>query len=293
MAEVILYDTHLHTPLCRHSEGEPTAYAEAAEKRGLTGVTFTCHNPLPDGLSQGSRMYPADWEVYLELIAATREEWTGRVDVLLGVECDYWPGLENFLEKQISANPLHYVLGSVHPHVEDYRANFWQDDVVEYMKLYFTHLAQAAETGLFDCLSHPDIIRTIYPKSWQRERDNIWSHISTMLDRIAKTGIAMELNTSGAHKKNSIVMNPEPTLLVAMCERGIPVVVGSDSHKPGRVGEGFEEAFETLNKAGYREINFFIERQRQTVSIEDAREKLLSAANGHKITNNETLKSKE
>ena len=47
----MLYESHCHTPLCGHATGEPEEYAAMAELRGLKGIIFTCHAPLPGGFS--------------------------------------------------------------------------------------------------------------------------------------------------------------------------------------------------------------------------------------------------
>ncbi|HEY0075007.1 MAG TPA: hypothetical protein VGB77_12960, partial [Abditibacteriaceae bacterium] len=62
-----------------------------------------------------------------------------------------------------------------------------------------------------------------------------------------------------------------PHILKAMCERGIPVVIGADAHVPERVADRYEKAMDVLESVGYTEINFFLNRQRQTVSIQSAR----------------------
>jgi len=267
----LLYESHMHTPLCRHAQGEPEEYAAVAEQRGLAGIVVTCHNPLPDGLARGSRMYEHQWDEYLALIERARREWAGRVDVRLGLEADYWPGLEPFLEKQLQNAEFHHVLGSVHPHVGDYRALFWKGDEREYQRTYFEHLAMAAESGLFDTLSHPDLIKNFTIEAWSVEE--LWPDIERALDRIAATGTAMELNTSGRNKAIP-EMNPGLEILRAMRERAIPVVLGADAHVPERVAEGYEDALSTLERAGYDEINFFLERRRQTVPIAQARASL-------------------
>jgi len=46
-------------------------------------------------------------------------------------------------------------------------------------------------------------------------------------------------------------MNPGPQMLKMMRERGIPVVIGSDSHKAKRVGEGSSDAPSNLTDVGY------------------------------------------
>src|SRR5690606_5848745 len=103
--------------------------------------------------------------------------------------------------------------------------------------------------------------------SWDFAR--IRPFIERALDRIAKTGVAMELNTSGLQKAIA-EFNPGATMLGLMRERGIPVVLGADAHVPQRVGADYANALRVLRTAGYTEINFFLDRRRQTVSIDAA-----------------------
>jgi histidinol-phosphatase (PHP family) len=261
----------MHTPLCRHATGEPEEYAEVAYQRGLKGIIVTCHNPLPDGIAQGSRMYPEEIDQYVAIIERAREAWSDRVDVRLGLEADFLPELEPFLEKQLSSLPFNHVLGSVHPQLREYQSMFLKDDVTEFQRGYFAHLAEAAETGLFDTLSHPDLVKNCFPAQWGLKR--LLPDIQRALDRIAVTGVAMELNTSGLQKAIA-EMNPNPTMLQEMHERGIPVVIGADAHVPRRVGADFEIALDLLESVGYSEISFFLDRQRQTLSIETVRASL-------------------
>ncbi|AHF91581.1 histidinol phosphate phosphatase HisJ family [Opitutaceae bacterium TAV1] len=266
-ATALLYESHCHTPLCKHAIGEPWEYAAAAEARGLRGIIFTCHSPLPDGWSADVRMSPGEFEVYVEMIARTRERFAGRVDVRLGLESDFYPGVEPWLEKLHARAPLHHVLGSVHYQVGDYRRLYFKGDVFAYQQLYYDHLARSAETGLYDTLAHPDLIKNENPAQWDFAR--IRPFIERALDRIAATGVAMELNTSGLQKALP-EMNPGPQQLQMMAERGIPVVIGADAHRPQRVGASYEEALRLLEAAGYREVSWFLDRKRRSVSIADA-----------------------
>jgi histidinol-phosphatase (PHP family) len=89
------------------------------------------------------------------------------------------------------------------------------------------------------------------------------------LDRIAATGVAMELNTSGLFKALP-EMNPSPSQLALMSERDIPVVLGADAHVPRRVADGYPMALRMLQAAGYKEISYFLDRRRRAVPIVDA-----------------------
>ncbi|MBC8127540.1 MAG: histidinol-phosphatase [Gloeobacteraceae cyanobacterium ES-bin-144] len=263
----LLYESHCHTPLCNHAFGEPDEYAAVALARGFKGITFTCHCPLPDGFSKHVRMAPEQFDDYVEMIYATRESFLGRLDVRLGLESDFYPGVEPWLEKLHARVPLSHVLGSIHYQVSDYRKLYFTGDVPLYQELYFEHLALSAECGLFDTLAHPDLIKNESPSLWNFTR--MQPHIERALDRIAATGVAMELNTSGI-QKSLPEMNPSPAQLSLMCERNIPVVIGADAHVPERVGNGYVTALRLLQQAGYQEVSFFLDRKRQSIPIPDA-----------------------
>ena len=267
MSAPLLYESHCHTPLCKHAIGEPDEYAAVALARGFKGITFTCHCPLPGGFSAHVRMAPEQFDDYVAMIAATRKAFAGRLDVRLGLESDFYPGVEPWLEKLHARAPLSHVLGSIHYQVGDYRKLFYTGDVHSYQELYYEHLALSAESGLFDTLAHPDLIKNESPADWDFAR--IRPHVARALDRIAATGVAMELNTSGAMKILP-EMNPSPAQLAMMCERGIPVVIGADAHVPERVGDGYPKALRLLQQAGYSEVSYFLDRKRQTVAIPNA-----------------------
>ncbi len=272
MSDAVLYESHCHTPLCRHATGEPKEYAAAALRRGLAGITFTCHGPTPR--EWGYCMWRHEWPKYLRICEEARFAFAGQIDVRTGVECDYLPDLEGYWAEFLGENQLSHVLGSVHPHVDDYRNAFWNDDAFEYQKTYFEHLARAAETRLFDTLSHPDLVKNVTQKQWDMAR--ILPFVQRALDRIAAAGTAMELNTSGLLKAIP-ESNPGPEILREMEIRGIPVVLGSDAHNPGRVADGFEQALDLLRDCGFEKVSFFVSRRRQEVDLAAARLSLLNA----------------
>ena len=263
----VLFESHCHTTLCKHAFGTTDEYAEVALAKGFRGITFTCHCPLPGGFSANVRMRPDQFEEYVGMIEATRDAFIGRLDVRLGLESDFYPGVEPWLERLHGRVPLSHVLGSIHYQVGDYRRLFYTGDVFSYQQLYYEHLALSAESGLFDTLAHPDLIKNESPLDWDFER--MRPFIERSLDRIAATGVAMELNTSGV-QKSLPEMNPSPSQLVLMRERQIPVVIGADAHVPERVGAGYPAALRLLQSAGYEQVSFFLDRKRQDVPISEA-----------------------
>lgn len=279
MQAAILFESHCHTPLCRHSVGEPEEYAQAALDRNMTGINITCHGPTP--IEWGHCMRQSEWSEYLEICERARTAFSGKIEVKTGIECDYLPSLVGYWRDFLFKNPqLSHVLGSVHPQVSTYREQNWRGDAFEYQKTYFKHLADAAETGLFDTLSHPDLVKNTTPNDWNIER--IMPHIQRQLDRIAKAGTAMELNTSGLYKSIK-EMNPAPQILREISARGIPVVIGSDAHVPERVGDRWEDALDLLTECGFKKVSFFVERKRNDVDIEIAKQSLNPAQAWHPL----------
>ena len=218
MSAPVLYESHSHTPLCKHAVGDPAEYAAVAEQRGLKGIILTCHH---------------------------------------------------------AHAPLHHVLGSVHMQVTHYRAKYFTGDFFAYQQTYFEHLAESAETGLFDTLAHPDLVKNEAPHEWDFTR--IRPSIERALDRIARTGVAMELNTSGLNKALA-EMNPGPRMLEMIRDRGIPVVLGADAHRPARVADRYEDALRLLADLGFRTVSLFLERRRREVPIAEALASLRPAA---------------
>ena len=268
-----MYETHTHTPLCKHAVGEPEEYAQVAWERGLHGLLVTCHNPMPDGFAAHVRMEAEQLDEYVAMVARAHETWAGRVDVRLGLEADFFPGYERWVEQQLKAWDFEYVLGSIHPQIPDFLKQYGGSNAIEYQRVYFRLLAESAETGLFDCLGHPDVVKIVAPETWQP--DLIMDDVRSALDRIARTDTAMELNTSGIHKSFP-EMNPFPAMLAEMCQRGIPIVIGSDAHDPRRVGESFEDALSLAEGAGYESVCYFLHRELHRISVADYRDRLRS-----------------
>ena len=268
----VYYESHSHTMLCNHAEGESTEYAAVAEQRNLRGLIVTCHNPMPDGFSARVRMREDQFDEYVELVETTRRQWDGRVDVRLGLEADYFEGYETYVEKQLRSADFDFVLGSVHPQLDEFREKYWQEDLHDVQRTYFHLLAKSAESGLFDSLAHPDLIKNMTSEQW--DPIVIMDDIERALDRIAATGVAMELNTSGLNKTIS-EMNPFPDMLRAMQARGIPVTIGADAHQPDRVADGYEFALSLLGECGYENVSYFLNRERQELSIEEAMQSLV------------------
>lgn len=274
----LYYDSHMHTPLCKHAWGEPEEYCAQAVKAGLKGVIFTCHCPMPDSFWPSVRMSEGEFDLYLSLVQRAKEAFAGKLDVRLGIESEFFPGYEKYIEGLHQRADFDYCLGGLHWQAKEYLNKFEQGTIEGFRRTYFEHLAVSAETGLYDCVAHPDLVKNYHPDSWCFAI--IKNTVANVLDRIAKTGVAMELNTSGLNKSYS-EMNPGNEMLRMMAERKIPVVIGSDAHKAPRVGEHFVTALNNLAEAGYEEVGYFLKRERIDLKISDVISSIKKAADAN------------
>ncbi|MBL9131701.1 MAG: histidinol-phosphatase, partial [Verrucomicrobiaceae bacterium] len=262
----VFYDSHMHTPLCKHAWGEPEEYAKQAIKMGLKGIIFTCHCPMPGGFWPTVRMAESEFDTYIGLVQRAAAAYKGKLHVCLGLESEYFPGYEDYIRDLHTRADFDYILGAVHWQAREYLTKFESGTIENFRRIYFEHLAKSAESGLYDCLAHPDLVKNYHPDSWCFAI--VKNTVAATLDRIAATGVAMELNTSGLNKSYH-EMNPGEEMLRMMADRKIPVVIGSDSHKPERVGEHFVTALNTLASAGYEHVSYFQKRQRIDLKISD------------------------
>ncbi len=209
--------------------------------------------------------------LYVDMIDEVREQYKGRLEIGTGLECDYLPELEPWIAQIRERRSWSHFLGSVHPQTGEYKATYALGIPTENIKRYFLLLAKSAESGFFDTLGHPDLIKNEYPEIWKI--DSFLTTICNTLDRIATTGVAMEMNTSGWNKAIQEV-NPGPVILKEMAKRNIPVVLGADAHRPTRVGDRFLEGLEILEVAGYKEVGVQEIGKRRMIPIEAAKKSL-------------------
>jgi histidinol-phosphatase (PHP family) len=260
----VIVDYHMHlrngSEEIAHDTWSVEPFVEAARAAGVDEIGFTEHvYYFKQTRSLWTVPYQTercvyDLEAYVEAVVQAR----GRgLPVKLGLEVDYVPGREEETRELLAPYPWDYLLGSVHfieglgvdgePRLLD------AVGVEEAWQRYFDTLANAARSGLFDSLSHPDLVKIF----GQRAESFDYGAVA---DAIADSGVAVEVSTAGLRKPVR-ELYPHPDFLAACRERGVPVTVGSDAHSPDVVGRDFDRARELLQSAGYDTVTVF-ERRR-------------------------------
>src|SRR3954453_13736159 len=158
-------DYHMHTPLCRHAEGEPTELAAQAVRLGMTEIGFSDHSPMPRDDFDDWRMRLDQLDEYVEKVTQAKRDHPSLV-IRLALEVDYLPGHESWIRELAARHPWDYLIGSVH-YVSDSWAldspskiSQWkQRDPMEVWTVYFERPTMAAESGLFEIMGHADLCK--------------------------------------------------------------------------------------------------------------------------------------
>ena len=262
-----MVDYHLHTSRCGHAAGRPEDYAGAAWRLGFREIGFSDHFPLlhiqDPTLSMGWEEFP----LYVREVEEARALFPG-MRIRLGAEVDYLPQTVSRLRETLGSYPLDYVMGSLH-FVDGwgfddprYLEGYEHRDLYQLWSRYFDLLGEAAESGLFDILAHPDLIK----KFGYRPHQEVTGLYEGCLDRVARAGLALEVSTAGLRKPVGEIYPGEGFLRLCR-ERDIPVTLGSDAHHPSEVGKDFAMAVELLRRVGYEELALFDGRERSTLRL--------------------------
>ncbi len=259
-------DLHTHHERCGHAVGRLADVATWALAAGIEVLGVSDHAPrFADPLDHPlplTQMARSQWDGYLREAAAVRDDFRGRLDVRVGAEVDWIPGTEAAVRAGLDRPELDYVIGSVH---EVGTWNLFHPDTWDgatpdvFHERYWSEIAAAASSGLFDVLGHLDLIRARVPAPTTPPQ----GAIDAALDAIAAAGVAVEINGSGMRRDGRPF--PDATLLAALVRRGVPITYGSDTHARDHLGMGWQEAVTSLAALGVFELVSF--RSRRPVRV--------------------------
>jgi histidinol-phosphatase (PHP family) len=200
-----------------------------------------------------------DLDAYCEFVRTT--------PLRLGLEVDFVPGAEDKTANLLDGRDFDYVIGSVHfvggRAVDHEGWDIWADqsDPDSVWRRYFETLGEAARTGLFDILAHPDLVKMWGRARPQPQRDQRF-YYEPAVEAIAETGVAVEVSTAGLRKPAAEIY-PAPELAAMCVEAEAAFALSSDAHVPGDIGHAYERAVSEMRDWGVEEIAVFEHRERR------------------------------
>ena len=273
-----MIDYHIHPDYSIDAEGKIEEFCEQALHVGLNEIAFTTH--LDTDVKEDCFVRVKDkmidiqssyWlEDYETSIREANEKYKERgLKVLVGVEVDCYPGVEERLPERFYSTDFDIILGSVHliDHIaisDEKRAprimkNYSLNEMSEE---YYGVLLDSLELNLFDIVAHLDLYVRYGEQYYGEQVNTIWeTYLPEITQRMKKYHIGFEVNTS-SWRRNRTEPMPSSQLITALLQEGITIVItGSDAHSPIDVGEGIERATELLKQMGLSNISRFEKRQ--------------------------------
>jgi histidinol-phosphatase (PHP family) len=244
-------------------------YREAAEAAGIEelGVSEHIHR-FRDALQIWDHPF---WQEQARDDLTAYCEFVRSTDLRLGIEMDFVAGREDRIANVLGAHDFDYVVGSVHfvrHNAVDHGVwDVWEEihDPDRVWAVYFETLAEAARSGLFDILAHPDLV-----KVWGRRRPaptrDLRFFYEPAVEAIAESGIAVEVSTAGYRKPVGEIY-PAPAFAEMCVDAGAVFALSSDAHEPEHVGHEYERAVEEMRGWGVSELAVFDRREREMETL--------------------------
>ena len=230
-------DLHVHT-LFSDGRNTPEEMVLAAIEKGLTTIGISDHSYI--SFDTGWFMEKEKIPEYRAEIARLKEKYRGRIEVLCGIEQDYWT--------EIPAVGYDYVIGSVHYVYKDgvhlpvdaareiqVRAvnEHFSGDFYAYAEAYFELVGDVVRVTNADIIGHFDLVSkfnedgTLFDEQHPRYRA-AWQKAA---DRLLATGKTFEINTGAMFRGCRTQPYPNREMRAYLSERGARVIRNGDCHR--------------------------------------------------------------
>ena len=220
---------HTHTSRCGHAWGEDREYVEKALEAGLQILGFSDHSPYDffdsEPRNRPMRMMPEELPDYAASVRALAGEYRDRLQILLGVEAEYYPRYFPRLLELLRENGVQYMILGQHSLGneigEPYTGRAFSDRAT--LERYVSQCEEALDTGLFTYFAHPDLIfytgsREVYRREMRK-----------LCRAAVRTGVPLEINLLGLREERNY---PDELFWQLAAEEGCTGILGADAHIP-------------------------------------------------------------
>ncbi|MHA2036742.1 MAG: histidinol-phosphatase HisJ [Promethearchaeota archaeon] len=283
---MVLEDWHTHNEMCHHAVGSIEEYLQQAIKNRLSTIGFSDHFPY-EFLKNIERIPYQEYAItlpeiedYLSTAEKLKEKYNQTINVRIGFEVDYFKNqvlaLNNHLNK--IKDRLDYILGSIH--ILNFRdgrgawgfddSRFRRDfDFYGSQNVYINYFKKLqkmidSEDFDFDIVGHFDLPKKFNDRPNNKEQ--VIDEIMKTLELIKAKKLTVEINTSGLRKPCK-EQYPSEDIIKEMYLLDIPILLGSDAHKPKDIGWKFKKIIKTIKKIGYNQLVHFVKRKESFIEI--------------------------
>jgi histidinol-phosphatase (PHP family) len=265
------FNLHTHCHYCDGSS-EPEEYIREAIRLGFGTLGFSSHAPVPFE-NRFAIQSEDQLKKYAYEIRFLKQKYAGKIEILLGLEADFIPGITRDFGYLKEFAGLDYIIGGIHLIKNPEKENLWftdgpkqesydqglqaifDNDIKLAVKTYWQQVRLMIETQKPDIIAHLDKIK-MHNKNRFFTEDEAWyqEELDATLDLIARSGQVVEVNTRGIYKGRSDELFPGIDALKKIRSLHIPITLSSDAHKSEELNLYFEETKEILRKTGFEKL---------------------------------------
>ena len=245
-------------------------YVVEAIGRGFDALGFSGHSPLPDEnvWSIKAAMFPD----YVAACKRLKHQYRDQIDLFLGLEIDYIPGLSDDFDAFRKGIPLDYCIGSVHMVRSAANGHLWPidgpeehfreglekafgGDIRRAVTAFYAQSIEMVETQPMEIIGHLDKVK-MYNRGELFDTGEDWYRqlVGRLLASVARRGVIVEVNTRGVYTGKTDEYFPSAGVLGQCLHLGIPVMVNSDAHHPDELSLHVAEAEALLLDIGFKEV---------------------------------------
>jgi len=278
----MMFDSHIHSKNSPDSKQTLDEICLAAIEKGVKGIAITDHAHM----SPAQARFFGEFDNYnniknsIDDTYAAREKYKDKLQIFCGIEIGEYLHDVAESERIMSLTNYDIIIGSVH-YVEAARWNLAyskivfdetvsDDEITDYMSLYFDEILQMIDNVDFDVLAHLTCPLRYINGRHKRNYDisRFYDTIKEVLQKIIDKNIGLEVNTAGAMTAFGTGLCPEEEILKLYYDLGgRTITLGSDAHRSVNIALGFDEAIDILKKIGFEYYCYYEKREAKKVSI--------------------------
>lgn len=251
---------HSHTTYC-DGDNSPVKMAEAAYKLGFVSFGFSGHSHLP--YKAGYEMKMEKEKFYRKEIQDLKEQYNGKMEILLGLELDADSEYPDF--------KYDYLISSVHQlhingnwyAVDHCKADF--DECVNafggidnMIKAFYSATITAALRDDIDIVGHIDLIgkfnedNAYFNPNDEQYLNAVFGAIDAISEK--RPDIVFEINTGAISRGYRTTPYPDIPVLKYLAQKGARLMLNSDTHSADTIDYAYDKALDCCKKAGVKKL---------------------------------------
>ncbi len=249
---MIKRDLHVHTTYCdgKHS---PEEMVKAATQKGMETIGFSVHSYT--FFDESYCIKKDKIEEYKEEISALKEKYRGEIEILLGVEQDFY--------SEEPTDGYDYVIGSVHyikcgevyiPVDEDKETlqtaaeKYYGGDIYSLIEEYYRTVKDVAKKTNATFIGHFDLISKFNEDGSLFDEKNpryviAWKNAA---DELLRANIPFEINTGAISRGYKTEPYPSTPIREYIKEKGGTFILSGDAHSKETLSHKFDEFYKFL-----------------------------------------------